>query len=646
MGTAQNQFDELWSAALRRCQLLTGTDLNTTKLPAAGNLEQFRQEVESSQSKFQEYRETRARLWRSLSAILGPIEVLGGVSAGGVSLVCPATPAIMGAISLLFQGAKGVSQAYNYIQELFDDMKAILARLQLHTQKQIPSELHLIFVDMLSCILEIIGVSTKYVSEGRAKLFLKRTFQLDDKAVVLKQQLTKLVDREVAMIAALNLDATSNILAQTVLTDCKIEGIAESIQQVAKRLEDSQGMKGDIDSATVLDKIRRILQPQLTVEDDLTRLEHIQDIHPIGYLFFKENDPLRVDLGIALKTAAYQLGSQKGTLSYLKYLNSICKDSDDFKTLAATWRNLFRVFIKGGVNERAFVVLDGVDEAIRDQLEPFLTLLREVQDTSPLSILLVSRPDIDWYIEEVFYETGSPPCVSINARKNTKDIEKYITSMLGKYRNLKKISKTLHKEIIDVFMEGAEGMFLWVDLMMKELSTRNRESAIRASLQNLPRGLSDTYRRMFQSFAVVLDEAEIGDLKELLNWVGFAERPLNLVELECLLALRSGDYGGVLDLYGEICKKYASFFTIVHQSYEEFRNPVKLGDKLNPDSTEKIGDIDEQDIKDDTHREPDPLPHQKLDMIIRLRHASLGNFLKSDVEGPKDMVIGLTPESA
>ncbi|KAF3914874.1 hypothetical protein ABW20_dc0106035 [Dactylellina cionopaga] len=240
---SKDQFTTVWNAALEKYRQISGKDL--AQLSEPENIDAFKQEIENSQPEFKNYRNARGSLWSALSAILVLVETLGGAVAGGTSAVFPASSVLIGAISILVKGARGASQSYDYIQNLFDDIKIILARLQIHTCNNISPELRTVFIEILSCILEIIGISTKYVTE---KQYLKQTLQPDeDHALDLKQQLVKLVDQGIAMVGALNLGVTVDILFQTTLVesisegiDEKVDGLAESVQKI------SVSMQGEI----------------------------------------------------------------------------------------------------------------------------------------------------------------------------------------------------------------------------------------------------------------------------------------------------------------------------------------------------------------------------------------------------------------
>ncbi|KAK6528961.1 hypothetical protein TWF694_004188 [Orbilia ellipsospora] len=234
-----DQFDKIWQDALDAHKRICRKNL--AQIPHPKTIDCLKQEIEASQYKFKRFREIRGRLWSSLAAIIGPVEILGGAAAEGASNSFPAAPVIVGATLMLIKGAKGVSQSYDYIQALFDDMEPILSRLRVHTQGVVPSELRIIYVRILACVLEILGVSTKYIRQGRGRRYLKRTLRPEeDRASDLTRQLGNLVDEETAMVVALNLHVSGEVLEKTTVIDEKIDVIADAIQQISIQIKASQ----------------------------------------------------------------------------------------------------------------------------------------------------------------------------------------------------------------------------------------------------------------------------------------------------------------------------------------------------------------------------------------------------------------------
>ncbi|KAK6514720.1 hypothetical protein TWF281_004916 [Arthrobotrys megalospora] len=726
MANQQSQFSEIWAVALDKYRAELGYDLATTSGPTGTHptsIEEFKQQIESSQSKFKEYRNAKLALWSSVSSFLGPVEKIGELVAEGAGTVFAPAPMIMGAVSFLIKGAEDVSQCYDYIEDLLDDMKAILDRLDIHAKNTIHSKLKNIYTDILACILETIGVSTKYVKDGRFKRYLKKTFTDDDKVTKLKERLGALVSQETAIVGALNLNTTMDVLEQTTTTavvvtdiDGKVDGIAQSVQQISLDLQAATSAMATSNAGPSPTDIRALLEPQTSVEDELESInclsgtggwvlseplihswtdgktpllllsggpgtgkshlsslliKHLRDekskdpeAPSVCYFFFKEDNVSRTDFSIALKTMAYQLAiSDK---AYFAYLDSISDDlADKNATIFSLWRRLF-LSVYESSTQRVRLIFDGLDEAKQSDLESFLDPLVKISEpsaggVSKISILFVGRPDVAWNIEEVFYE-HPVPVIDVGARKNNQDIRKFLLHRLKKYKNLVRMKK-IQSEITEKLIDGANGMFLWIDLMLKELSTKDRESAVRKALDNMPKTLGDLYRRMLNRVSETLadepDQAQ--DLNELLMWMGFAVRPLSLSDLEYLLGLRYGEEedAGSFGLFDKISKKYASFFSLSSFTAQGGTG-LALGDAwFDPEqTTEEDGDDDDdksEDDKSDDNQDDEEEKDEEEDgsgdndeeameewllklrdniTVVRPRHASFRDFLKAQTSKP------------
>jgi hypothetical protein len=146
-----------------------------------------------------------------------------------------------------------------------------------------------------------------------------------------------------------------------------------------------------------------------------------------------------------------------------------------------------------------------------------------------IKIFVTSRP-------HVRVDTYYPNVVEIPLDPNNlKDITDYVNSSVVELEQ-RKFSIDLRNEIKDILIEGSNGMFLWVYLVLSELKTTTDSSpfAIRKKLNPLPKSLPDLYNRILVNIKV--DDAEAA--KNILRWVVWAERPLTLQELAISIALR------------------------------------------------------------------------------------------------------------
>lgn len=160
--------------------------------------------------------------------------------------------------------------------------------------------------------------------------------------------------------------------------------------------------------------------------------------------------------------------------------------------MATLWKRLFvEFFLEKESRSCVFLVIDGLDEAYEDGRQIFFRLLKGlVKDHGTcrlnIQVLLVGRHHITEEIEEAFGVL--PPRLAISASKNSKDIERYVRESVRSSVKLRRLPKSLRKEIVDALSNGTNGFFLWAKLMLKEVQSRyHHPSQIRSTLSNLPR---------------------------------------------------------------------------------------------------------------------------------------------------------------
>jgi hypothetical protein len=68
-------------------------------------------------------------------------------------------------------------------------------------------------------------------------------------------------------------------------------------------------------------------------------------------------------------------------------------------------------------------------------------------------------------------------------------------------------------------------MFLWADLMLRELNTKTRTSSILESLNKAPKGLNKMLQHVLETYSDMLSEEQADDLNTMLMWVTCADKP-------------------------------------------------------------------------------------------------------------------------
>lgn len=350
----------------------------------------------------------------------------------------------------------------------------------------------------------------------------------------------------------------------------------------------------------------------------------------VAYFFFSDSHPSTRSFYQALCDVSFQI-SQRDKL-YAKYLSSQCLTLDDICTIKSAWRRLFTdYFVKSGSAEsRTFIVLDGVDEGYKAERQVYFELLKDLDaGSAQLKCLLVGRPEIGDEITDATEREVRTIYVTLN--KNYDDIVRYINNFIAKSRVLKRSSAALQTEIVDALTEGAKGMFIWVDLMLRELSTKTRETAIRESLTKAPRGLTKMLRHVLEGFSTALDEEEAHDLNILLAFVSCAIIPLALGGLDAVLTLNSPTGDSVIYLEGRLRKQYASFFTLTRE--DGLSTADLYNEALHQADSSELDDEDaEREVFDDVDAEID-FHSSMTSTTVTFCHASVGDFLRDRQEG-------------
>lgn len=185
--------------------------------------------------------------------------------------------------------------------------------------------------------------------------------------------------------------------------------------------------------------------------------------------------------------------------------------------------------------ERIYLVVDAVDESDDRDRRDILNLLLELCSRSKcclFKIFIASRPisEVHHYFSKFHH--------LIRMQDETKsDIKKFTDSFLGPELGL---TGDLLREATEYIIEQAQGVFLWVSLVRKELrplpERGYREREIFDQLKALPIEMEDFYEH-------ILDRMEgeplrdVHDARKMFQFVLFAHRPLTVLELQHALAI-------------------------------------------------------------------------------------------------------------
>ncbi|KAI9696731.1 MAG: hypothetical protein M1836_005093 [Candelina mexicana] len=407
-------------------------------------------------------------------------------------------------------------------------------------------------------------------------------------------------------------------------------------------------------------------------------ISHLQNSYPqhpqyptrvsVGYFYIKENDQQLRSLNTMLKSIAYQIASND--VVYRKYVLALCDSPKKISTATLSWRRLFIEFF-GSPQYRSwstYIVIDGLDEAPKQDREVLLKLLKTLQDApqdqrAHIQIAIVGRPELREDINRIWEEDVI--FIEVSARKNTADIASYISNRIHRVKILKKNFRPskagfnkaeLQSEIVAKLTEGANGMFLWVNLMLDQIYNKSRPSEIRAALNDAPHDLAEMIRRVFKRLD---DNPDVGreDLNEMLAWVTCALRPLALGEMDVILKLRPPVGEGMLVLEDRLRGQFASLFTLTRDDAKTTEDLIRDTQKgflsgQEPHS-EKIVDHETNDEADESDGELDKnegfeegFESDFMTTILQFSHTSIRDYLVQEGrpdsrKWPLDIGIGI-----
>lgn len=347
----------------------------------------------------------------------------------------------------------------------------------------------------------------------------------------------------------------------------------------------------------------------------------------------------------ALRTLSYAICQNDHV--YARHVAAVCSFPEDIRTTSMIWQKLFLDFFCKESHDLAnavYVIIDGLDEALEEERRNFLELLKVFQDGSSggtklrVQIVLIGRPDLNQVVSDMLGD--DIPTITISAENNSADIIEYVRTSVAKIKILRKVPKELRAEVVSALTNSADGMFLWVDLMLQEIATKTHQNRIREALKSAPKGLKDTIRHVLERFSQDLEQDDIDDLNELLTWVTCAQRPLTLSELDDAMKIKSKDGTGIIDLEGQLRNRFASFFSVSREdglSTNDLQKSLMRyfvdNENENVEGEAGRGDSSEDELDAEMEIQSDLLTTE-----VTLAHASIGDYLRDETEMKKTAV--------
>ena len=277
------------------------------------------------------------------------------------------------------------------------------------------------------------------------------------------------------------------------------------------------------------------------------------------YYFFRHDDSTKRSASSLLKSLAFQIA--RDIPAFEESLSTMGEDGLRFEKMDARsiWHKLFlSILFKMQGIDPLYWVIDALDES--DSISTVIDVLSTISSSNfPIHIIVFSRqtPAISQGFDRI---SSVNPLTTINAEQNLDDIRLFAISEM-KYMHG---NGDFHKEIIDQIVNRAEGSFLWVDLVLKEIMQCHSYEEIKIAFDEIPSGMDSLYRRMETSIKNLTRVSDKDLARTILILATYSRRPLTTDEM--LQALQP-QFPAVLDLRFTISKVCGHFVTIDSNSH-------------------------------------------------------------------------------
>ncbi|PHH49792.1 Vegetative incompatibility protein HET-E-1 [Ceratocystis fimbriata CBS 114723] len=230
--------------------------------------------------------------------------------------------------------------------------------------------------------------------------------------------------------------------------------------------------------------------------------------------------------------------------------------------------DILTALLKDPSLRNVILVVDALDECSVGRRD----LLEFIAESSHAKWIVSSRNWRD--IEEIMNDAEQEVKIhlDINQHSVCAAVDSYITLKVDQLARQKKYDDDLKLDILEYLRSNAEGTFLWVALVVQELSNENLQNWHALSeLRSLPLGLHPLYERMQERISKLKD-ADV--CKEIIATALAVYRPLTLEELHGLVkpleVLKKDNIEKIIALCGSFLTLHDGVISFVHQSAKDY----------------------------------------------------------------------------
>ena len=248
---------------------------------------------------------------------------------------------------------------------------------------------------------------------------------------------------------------------------------------------------------------------------------------PVLFYSFSGMDTDRQNIDGLIRTFLWQLLQDSSDNTRLDVVQNLMLKGPP--ATSELWEALKRVL--SFIQEDVYCIIDGIDECG----DSTTALLKDICDLlrthMKFRATLLGRP------RGLQTVKTTSVAIEMNSEVVKQDIQKFINVKLGESKVLG--APDLRDAVFETLQTKSDGMFLWVKLMIDDLSRSATPFDIRERLRNLPRGLEKTYQLLLLRLIERLDRFDLQLAQRILAFTAVSCRTLDLEEVRYACALDS-----------------------------------------------------------------------------------------------------------
>lgn len=208
-------------------------------------------------------------------------------------------------------------------------------------------------------------------------------------------------------------------------------------------------------------------------------------------------------------------------------------DKDSYQFL---WKRIFNCAIfSAELHQPHYWVIDGLDECLHGT--EFFSMIAKIEEAFPLRIFITSRVNPGTK-KGPLSENENLIIEKIPIENTMNDIKLFIWTNI--YRlPLDEDDQDAQNDLVSSIIAKSNGCFLWVKLVVDQLSNVYSSSGIRKVLAEVPAGMDSLYTRIIETLSQAAMSKSLA--KAILRWTVCANRPLSTDELRYALQLDIND---------------------------------------------------------------------------------------------------------